>query len=179
MAIDDEELIDEDEDEELNIPAIIIAAVLLLALIGGAVWYFVLREPPEEDENKGPVWEAPANAEEEILFTMLKELVVNPRDSRGRFYLIVKIDVALNEDIRGEFLSKLWVIPEAQNAIIDVFNSYSVEELRTPKIKEEARLQIKEEFSSILGWTGDPNMPAPDGTLPPIKDIYIVKYIFN
>ncbi|MCZ6634671.1 MAG: flagellar basal body-associated FliL family protein [bacterium] len=178
MAIDEEEIIDE-EDDELNIPAIILTAVLVLALIGGAVWYFFIREPPEEDEEKGLVWETPTNVQKEILFKMLPELVINPRDSRGRVYLIVKIDVVLNEDIRSQFLNKLWILPEAQNAIIDIFNSYSLDELRTPKLKEEARLQIKEEFNIILGWTGDPDTPAPDGSLPPVKNIYITKYIFN
>ena len=93
---DDEELLDDDEEEgELNWVAIIIAAVLALALIGGLIWYFVLREEPVEGE-KEPDYISPESLVEEEIYLDMPELFINPIDSRGRFFLILKFDIAFN-----------------------------------------------------------------------------------
>ncbi len=111
-------------------------------------------------------------------------MIINPADSRGRYYLIVKIDIAFNRDVRGELLSRLWVIPQAKNIIIDVFSDFTIAELQTPDMKEEARLEIKQEFNRLLGWEGDEPTPEEmeeleEDAKPPIKDIYFVEFILN
>jgi hypothetical protein len=92
---DEDELID--EDEELNWPAIIIAAIVIIGLIGGLVWYFLIREVPEEDLNKEPDYVVPESLVEEAVYADMPDMIISPLDSKGRFYLIVKFDVVMND----------------------------------------------------------------------------------
>ena len=94
---DEDELIDEDEDEELNWPAIIIAAIVIIGLIGGLVWYFLIREVPEEELNKEPDYVVPESLVEEAVYVDMPDMIISPLDSKGRFYLIVKFDVVMND----------------------------------------------------------------------------------
>ena len=178
---DDEELLDEDEDGELNIAAIVIAAVLILALIGGGVWFFALREPPEESaEAQLPGWEPPPDVEKELVIDLLPQLIINPRDSRGRYWLVVKVDFAVNNsDARDAVIGEPWRIPQAKNIIIDIFSDYTLDELRTPRIREEARQQIKEELNALLGWEGGFVEEDGEEILPPIKEVYFVEYMMQ
>jgi len=182
----DDELLDEEDDEEYNIVAIVIALVLLLAIIGGIVWYFFLRTPPSEEEIalQTPKWEAPVDAKADEVFELLPKMIINPLDSDGRYYLIVKVDVAWQDEMPSELINKLWMIPKAQNLIIDVFSSYTIDELQTPKFKEEARLELKYEFNKMLGWEGEEPTPEEAAllepeALPPIREIYLVEFILQ
>ena len=180
MALDDEEILDE-EEEEYNITAIVIAAVLILALVGGGAWYLFLREPPPEAEQlqaQLPVWEPPETVEEDRVFENFPRMIINPADSKGRYYLVIKIDIAYNTNFMGEVLSKPWLLPKAQNLMIDIFSSYTIEQLRNPKIKEEARLLVKEDFNILLGWKENAAVTG-DENLPPIKEIYLIEYILQ
>ena len=116
----DDEILDEDEEEELNFVAIFVAAAIVLALIGGVVWYFFIREVPEEEKNQIPQWEAPEDLGKEYISDLLPEMIINPADSKGRHFIIVKIDVGVNDRdiIFEEVLSKKWRIPEIRNIII-------------------------------------------------------------
>ena len=156
MADEDDELLDEDEDEELNWPAIIIAAVVVLGLIGGAIWYFFIREPPEETE-KEPEYVPPEELVEENIYLDMPEMIISPRDGKGRFYLILKFDVAMNDPgrVRDEMLFKPWKYSQALNFVIDVYSDFTREELRAPKIKENARQSILDEWNRIIGWEYD------------------------
>ncbi len=178
---DDEELLDEDEEGELNIAAIVIAAVLILALIGGGVWFFAFREPPEESaEAKLPDWEPPPDLEKEMVIDLLPQLIINPRDSRGRYWLVVKVDFSVNNsDARDAVIDEPWRLPQAKNIIIDIFSDYTLDELRTPRIREEARQQIKEELNALLGWNGEPVDEDGEEILPPIKEVYFVEYMMQ
>ncbi len=179
---DEVELIDEDEDEELNWPAIIIAAVVLLGLIGGAVWYFLIREVPESELGKEPEYVAPKSLVDEKIFLDMPEMIVSPRDGKGRFYLIVKFDVAMNDGplARDEMLLKPWKWAKALNFVIDVYSDYTREELRTPKIKEMARQTILDEWNHIIGWEYDAELEAL-GQLPPppLKALYYTNYVLQ
>ena len=181
MAEDEEELLDEEEGE-LNYAAIIIAAVLALALIGGAVWFFFLRETPEVKVVELPKWEPPAELAEEVVREDLPELIINPYDSQGRYFLIVKVAVAVNDRaiVRKEVINKPWRFAQIQNIIIDIFSGYTVEELRTPKVREETRQLIKDEFNTIVGWS-EPPEGFPEGMEipPPVKEIYFSKYVLQ
>jgi len=182
----EEELIDDEEADELNFVAIGIAAVIVLAIIGGLVWFFVLKEEPTEEEAgpKIPEWEAPLDLTPELVYDDLDRLIINPADSRGRYYLVVKVDIAFQRDVRGELLSRLWVIPQAKNLIIDIFSDYTIAELQKSEFKEEARMEILYEFNRLMGWEGD--LPSfeelevmEDDDKPPVKDIYLVEFILN
>ena len=183
MAIEDEEILDDDEDEELNVVAIAIAALVLLALVGGIVWYFFLREVPEEEITEAgiPGWEAPDDFQEVAVEDFLPTMIINPSDSGGRYFLIVKIDVALNDRdlVRQEVLNKPWRVPQVKNLIIDVFSVYSREELRTPKVVEEARQEILDQLNAMLGWT-KPEMEI-EGVenKAPIETIYFTEYVIQ
>ena len=145
----EDELLEEEEDEELNIPAILIAVVLLLAIIGGVVWFFFIREVPV-DKTKLLPWEPPENVAEEKIYDLFPQLIINPVDSRGRFFLILKINILFQDiDILPELLDKPWILPKAQNIVIDIFSTYTMGELRMPKFKEEARQEIKSECQRI------------------------------
>ena len=176
----DDELLDEDEDEELNIVAIAIAALVVLALIGGGVWFFFLRETPESEKAKLPPWEAPETLTEEAVSDILPKMIINPVDSGGRYFLIVKINVAMNDPalVREEVLGKLWRLQEIKNTINDIFSVYTMQELRTPKIKEEARQRIKEALNDMMGWT-EGAAADEEENLPPIKAIYFEEYVLQ
>jgi flagellar basal body-associated protein FliL len=179
----DDEILDEGEDEELNFVAIFIAAAVLLALIGGVVWYFFIREAPVEEQNRLPQWEAPEDLGAEYISDLLQEMIINPADSKGRYFLIVKIDVAVNDRdiIFDEVLSKKWRIPEIRNIIVDVISTYTMAELKTPEFKNEVREVIVEKLNELAGWTADMAASSDDGELilPPVKDIYFSKYILQ
>ena len=110
-------------------------------------------------------------------------MIINPADSKGRHFIIVKIDVGVNDRdiIVEEVLSKKWRIPEIRNIIIDVFSTYTTYELKTPKYKQEVREVIVEKFNELAGWTSDMAALSEDGevSLPPIKEVYFSKYIIQ
>lgn len=180
---DDEELLDDEEEEEdeLNWVAIIIAAVVTLALIGGLIWYFVLRDD-SIDAEKEPDYIVPDTLVEEEIYLDLPELFINPFDSRGRFFLILKFDIAFNNRslVLDEMILKPWNYAKAKNMIIDVYSEYTREELRTPEIKEETRQRLLDEFNTMLGWEYDAVLEEL-GQLepPPIKALYYSKYILQ
>jgi len=184
---DDEGLLDEEEEGEYNIPAIIATVVVLLALIGGAVWYFVIREPPdEESQAERPEWVRPENLEEEQISDILPQMVINPLDGRGRYYLIVRINIAINDNelARNEIIKKPWRLAQVKNLIYDICSAYRVDELRTPNIKEQIRGRILEDINDILGWTKEEAKAEADRTglemePPPIKDIYFEEYLVH
>jgi flagellar basal body-associated protein FliL len=182
---DDYDVLDDEDGDEYNIVAIVIALVVVLAVVGGIVWYFFLQTPPEEDPAlQLPKWEAPVDAKEDEVFELLPKMIINPADGDGRYYLIIKVDVAWNNGLPSDLLGKLWMIPKAQNLIIDVFGSYTISELQTPKFKEEARLDLKHELNKMLGWEGEDITPEqaaemdPDD-LPPIREVYLVEFILQ
>ena len=186
MALDQEdEILDEGEEEEVNWMAVIIAAVVVLVLIGGGVWYFFIREVPEEDAKvELPKWVRPENLEEETVNELLEAMVINPSDSKGRYFLVVKLNFALNDVglVIDEVYGKPWRLAEIKNIIVDVFNSYTVEELKMPKYKEEARQKIWEELNGLVGWVPSAQ-PVEEGyedpNPPPIKAIYFSQYILQ
>lgn len=178
--MDDEELLDDEEEGgELNIPAIVIAVVLLLSLIGGGTWFFAFRESPQESpQARLPDWEPPENQEAEKIIDLLPQLIINPYDSQGRSWLLIKIDLAVNNsNARDKVLDKPWLLPQAQNIIIDIFSNYNTRELKMPNIKEEARKRIKRELNTLLGWQEE--LAAENEDLPPIKKVYFVKYMLQ
>ena len=182
MADEDDELIDEDEDEELNWPAIIIAAVIVLGLIGGAIWYFLIREVPEDELEKEPEYVAPETLVEENIYLDMPEMIVSPRDGKGRFYLIIKFDVAMNDRgaVFDEMILKPWKYSQALNYVIDVYSDFTREELRTPKVKEITRESILKEWNHIIGWEYDAELEAL-GQLepPPLKALYYATYVLQ
>ena len=182
MADDDEILDEDDSEEEYNIGAIIGAAVLVLALIGGAVWYFLIREVAPEDElAQLPNWEAPEGLGDKYVTDLLPSMTINPRDSKGRYFLIVKIDVALSDQsvLIDLFGSHPWLIPQVQNIIIDEFSSYTMDELRTPKYKDMAKENIKAALNELAGWTGPDPLAEGEDAKPPVREVYFAKYILQ
>lgn len=183
----EEELLDDEEADEFNFVAIGIAAVVVVAIIGGLVWFFVLKEELTEDEDAGPQlpqWEAPLDLTPELVYEGMDRLIINPADSRGRYYLVVKVDIAFSRNMLSELISTPWVLPQAQNIIIDVFSDYTIAELQKAELKEEARQEIKYEFNRLLGWEGDEPSPEElqemdEDSRPPVKDIYLVEFILN
>jgi hypothetical protein len=178
---DEDELLDEDEDEELNWPAIIIAAVVLLGLLGGLIWYFLIREPPDEGEIE-PEYVPPEELVEERIYLDMPEMVISPRDGKGRFYLIVKFDVAMNDRgaVFDEMILKPWKYSQALNFVIDVYSDYTREELRAPKVKEITRQTILDEWNRICGWEYDAELEAL-GQLPPspLKTLYYETFVIQ
>ena len=179
---DDEELLDDDEEEdELNWIAIIVAAIVALALIGGLIWYFVLRDD-SADAEKEPDYIVPDALVKEEIYVDMPELFINPRDSRGRFFLILKFDVAYNDRalVFKELFEKPWNFAKAKNMISDVYGEYTREELRTPKIKKETRQLLFDEFNRMLGWEYDSVLEELGQLEPrPIKALYYSKYILQ
>jgi len=175
MGVEEDVLLDEEESGEYNLVAIGIVAMVVLAIIGGLVWFFVLKEDSTKKEaDILPKWVAPVDLSPELVYDGMERLIINPADSRGRYYLVVKVDIAFNRDVRAELLSNLWKIPKAKNIIIDVFSAYTVAELQTLELKEEARLEIKYEFNKLMGWKdGEPESKKS------IREIYLVEFILN
>ena len=114
------------------------------------------------------------------IYDLFPQLLINPVDSRGRFFLILKINILFQDaDILVELLDKPWILPKAQNIVIDIFSIYTKDELRTPKFKEEARQEVQSEFNALLGWTEGAAALAEEPVPPPIKDIYFERYILQ
>jgi flagellar basal body-associated protein FliL len=187
MALDQEdEILDEGEEEEVNWTAVIIAAVVVLALIAGAVWFFFIREVPEGDAKvELPKWVPPPEGfAEETVNDFLPVMVINPSDSKGRYFLVVKLDFALNDVslVANWVYGKPWRLAQVKNIIVDVFNSYAVDELKMPKYKEEARQKIWETLNGLVGWVPS-TQPVEEGyedpNPPPIKAIYFSQYILQ
>ena len=179
---DEDELLDDDEEEELNWLAIIIVAVIVLGLIGGGVWYFLIREVPEEGLEKEPEYVAPETLAEESIYLDMPDMIISPRDGKGRFYLIIKFDVAMNDRaaVFDEMILKPWKYAQALNFVIDVYSDYTREELGTPKVKELARQTILDEWNHIIGWEYDAQLKAL-GQLepPPLKALYYANYVLQ
>ena len=180
--VEEEEILDEEEDEGLNFVAII-GAVVLLLLIGFGAWYFFFSGGEEEEGTKieRPVWVPPENLAEEQVYDALPELIINPADSEGRYFLIVKIDVVYNnrQAIYEKMIGEPWRFPQIQNLIIDIFSSYTRKELQTPKFKEMIRQQITDELNALLGWEGPAAETGGEESLPPIEKIYFSQYILQ
>ena len=112
----------------------------------------------------------------------MEELFINPSDSRGRFFLILKFDVAYNDKalVIDELFLKPWKFARAKNMIIDVYGEYTREQLRTPKIKEETRKRLLDAFNTMLGWEYDPVLEELGQLKPkPIEALYYAKYILQ
>ena len=179
--MEEEEILDEEEDEGLNFVAILVA-VVLLALIGVGVWHFFFREGEEKaTEVDRLTWAPPQDVAEEQVYDALPELIVNPADSEGRYFLIVKIDVVYNnrQAIYEKMIGEPWRFPQIQNLIIDIFSSYTRKELQTPKFKEMIRQQITDELNALLGWEGPAAETGGEESLPPIEKIYFSQYILQ
>lgn len=182
MADEDDELLDEEEGEELNWPVIIIAAVVVLGLVGGAIWYFLIREVPEDELEKEPEYVAPESLAEESVYIDLPDMIISPRDGKGRFYLILKFDVVMNDRGRvlDEMLLKPWKLAQAKNFLIDVYGSYTREELRMPQVKEQTRQIILDEWNRIIGWEYDAELEMLNQLEPPpLKALYYSKYVLQ
>ena len=108
-------------------------------------------------------------------------MTINPSDSKGRYFLIVKIDVALKDqsvltDLLG---SHPWLMPQVRNLIIDEFSSYTMDELRTPKYKDMAKENIKAALNELAGWTGPDPLAEGEDAKPPVREVYFAKYILQ
>ena len=186
MALDQDEILDEGEEEEVNWMAVIIAAVVVLVIIGGAAWFFFIREVPESEAKfELPKWVPPPEGfAEETVNDFLPTMIINPADSRGRYFLVVKLDFVLNDPgvVAGEVYGKPWRLAQVKNIIIDIFSSYTTDELKMPKYKEETRQKIWEELNGLTGWVPS-DQPLEEGyddpNPPPIKAIYFSQYILQ
>lgn len=185
MALDQEdEILEEGEAEELNWVAIIVAAVVVLAVIGGVLWFLFIREVPEgEKEAALPQWVPPENLAQENVNDFLPPMIINPADSRGRYFLVVKLDFALNDPdvVSEEVYGKPWRLAQLKNIIIDIFSSYTREELKMTRYKEETRQKLLEELNRMLGWvpSATPVEEGPDPNPPPIEAIYFSQYVLQ
>ena len=179
----DDEILDEDEaEEEYNILAIIVAAVIALVLIGGLIWFFLIRESDPEDAGPQVVkWEKSEGLGEEYVTDLLPPMIINPRDSKGRYFLVLKVDVALSDQsvLTSLLASEPWLMAQVKNIIIDEFSSYTMDELRTPKYKEEAKQNILKSFNDLAGWTGPDPLAEGEDALPPVRNIYFAQYILQ
>ena len=179
--MEEEEILDGGEGGGPSVAAILVA-VVLLGLIGAAVWYFFFREKKVETEMELPKWEAPQGVAEEQVFEALPELIINPADSEGRYFLVVKINVVYNDRkaIYDKMAGKPWRLPQVQNLIIDIFSRYTVQELQTPKFKEEARKRITDELNALLGWTAAAAAEGEEEKAPPpIERIDFSQYVLQ
>jgi|GEM_PF-1170507 len=185
---EDEELLDEDDSDELNWVAIGIAAVVLIAVIGAAAWYFFIREDPMEAAGIEVVrWEEPERFEEEEIIgpPLFPELVISPYDGQGRYYLSLQLSFLVgNRDQAFDLImDRPGGLQRVQNIVIDVFTSYTLDELRQPKFKEEARQILKDRLNEMAGWKGIPpemeGLPEEDLPKPPLVEIYFDKFILS
>ena len=184
---EDEELLDEEDGEELNWIAIGVAAVALILVIGGGIWYFLIREDPDALVlSQRPQWVEPEGGiREEQIIEMLPRMIISPYDGQGRYFLILKLNFSVGDQNKAMKLvmERPGGLDRIQNFIIDIYSSYTLDELRQPKYKEEARQHLKNELNKMAGWQGIPpeleGLDEDDLPKPPLLDVYYETYILQ
>ena len=98
-------------------------------------------------------------------FAELPGIVVNPRGTGGRRYLMVKVGVEAEEPETLERLAELE--PAAVDAVIDLLGAESVERLTDISRRDTLKTQILNRFNTMLGEDG------------PAARIYFTQYVLQ
>lgn len=98
-------------------------------------------------------------------FTELDGIVVNPRGTDGRRYLMVKVGVEAQD---AKTLSRLDVLrPAAVDAVIELLSAQPVETLTDITRRDSLKAQILDQFNEMLGEDG------------PVSRIYFTQYVLQ
>ncbi len=145
--------------------AFLIPVVALLVGAGGAVAVAqpeALRQltgsaPPDSSQTDVPV--------EFGEFTELDAIVVNPKGTGGRRYLMVKLGVEAEDEGTLARLDELQ--PAAVDAVLQLLSAETVERLSDITLRDSLKDEIRTRFNTMLGEDG------------PITRIYFTQYVLQ
>ncbi len=98
-------------------------------------------------------------------FTELDGIVVNPRGTDGRRYLMIRLGV---EAAEAETLARLDLLrPAAVDAVIRLMSDQSIETLTDITQRDSLKEEIRTQFNTILGEDG------------PVSRVYFTQYVIQ
>lgn len=152
-------------------PWLIPVVVALLLGVGGTV------AVTQSDALRQTIGLAPAAAaapveaaetappEEFGVFMDLDGIVVNPRDTDGRRYFMIRVGVEAEDQKTLDRLGELG--PATTDAIIDLMSKKTVEELSDIAQRDSLKDSVRDRFNTILGEDG------------PVSRIYFTQYVLQ
>jgi flagellar FliL protein len=151
----------EKKGRNLLVPLVVVAAVAAGAFfLGGDVVQAALgSETPEASASEET---APAEFGE---FAELDGIIINPRGTDGRRYLMVKVGAEAQDPKTLTRLNALG--PVAKDAVIDMMASRTVEELSDVTRRDSLKELVRGRFNEILGEDG------------PVTRVYFTQYVLQ
>ncbi len=132
-------------------------------LVPGSPLY--AASPPAAPDAAETGADAPAPDAEFGEFVEMEAIVINPRGTGGRRYLMAKVGV---EAATPETLERLGVLgPAARDAILETLSRRSVEELSDISRRDSLKLDIRSALNGILGDDG------------PVTRVYFTQYVLQ
>ena len=113
--------------------------------------------PPDTTATEAPV--------EYGVFMDMDGIVVNPRDSDGRRYFMVRVGVEAEDQKALDRLDELG--PAATDAVIGLMAAMTVEELADITRRDSLKDALRDRFNGILGDDG------------PVSRIYFTQYVLQ
>lgn len=142
------------------------ALIAVLAGTGGAAAAFTQSDAIRQAVGGAPAGEAPAPAPTEYgEFVEMNTIVVNPRGTGGRRYLMVRVGV---EAAEAKTLERLQVLtPAATDAVIDLLSGQTVGELSDIARRDSLKEGVRGRINEVLGEDG------------PVTRVYFTQYVLQ
>jgi len=99
------------------------------------------------------------------VFMTMDGIVVNPKDTDGRRYFMIRVGVEAEDEATLTRLSELG--PATTDAIIDLMSKKTVEELSSLGMRDSLKVSVRDRFNTILGEDG------------PVSRIYFTQYVLQ
>ena len=108
---------------------------------------------------------AAAEPEEFGVFLDMDGIVVNPRDTDGRRYFMIRVGVEAEDQKTLDRLGELG--PATTDAIIGLISEMTVDELADITLRDQIKDAVRDRFNAILGEDG------------PVTRIYFTQYVLQ
>ena len=110
--------------------------------------------------------EAPASESEEFgTFITLESLVVNPRDTNGRHYLMVQLGADTAKPEAVERMKE--IAPAANDAVLDLLSHKTIDELSDIARRDTLKEELRTTLNGLLGAEG------------PVRKVYFIQYVIQ
>lgn len=147
--------------------------VILAILLGGGAAFVTQNEALRQVVGLAPAAAAATPAAEEVaappaeygVFMDLDGIVVNPRDTDGRRYFMIRVGVEAENQKTLDRLGELG--PATTDAIIDLMSKKTVDELADIAKRDSLKDSVRDRFNAMLGEDG------------PVSRIYFTQYVLQ
>lgn len=127
----------------------------LVAVVASAIGVFTQRDRIEQMLGGAPPAAAVTEVEPPVEFGQFAEMegiVINPRDSNGRRYLMAKIGVEAESEKTLTRLEELG--PAARDAILTILASQSSQQLSDITRRDSLKQEVRSALNGLLGDDG-------------------------